>query len=198
MEKIEKRPEKISFKKAWIDFFVGFVDFKGRSTRLGFWWVQSIVFFIFLLIGNVFSNQISNQLTGIVYKNSGAMSPREYGWMIFSFFLYVVLDLTIIIGLSISSLSLTVRRLRDIGIRGRGQLVIFILLYFLNLALYSKVYMVVVENGKDFLATYLSQIFSAIEIIILSVLPTGIFATNKKSGVLAFFFEKKGYFKEDL
>lgn len=31
---------KVTFVQAWKDFWAGYFDFKGISTRAGFWWVH--------------------------------------------------------------------------------------------------------------------------------------------------------------
>lgn len=50
MVKIEEKG-KVTFGQAFKDYFRGYVDFKGRTTRAGYWWmtlVLSILALIFL------------------------------------------------------------------------------------------------------------------------------------------------------
>ena len=37
---------KVTFGQAWKDFWKGYVDFKGISTRAGFWWAMLDYFII--------------------------------------------------------------------------------------------------------------------------------------------------------
>ena len=51
MVKIEEKG-KVTFGQAFKDYFRGYVDFKGRTTRAGYWWmtlVLSILALIFIL-----------------------------------------------------------------------------------------------------------------------------------------------------
>lgn len=36
MEKINEVPGQVSFGRAFNDFFIGYIDFKGRTTRAGY------------------------------------------------------------------------------------------------------------------------------------------------------------------
>ena len=52
MVKIEEKG-KVTFGQAFKDYFRGYVDFKGRTTRAGYWWmtlVLSILALIFYIV----------------------------------------------------------------------------------------------------------------------------------------------------
>ncbi|MHC5811788.1 DUF805 domain-containing protein, partial [Lactococcus lactis] len=46
MEKINEVPGQVSFGRALKDFFIGYIDFKGRMTRTGYWWMTLILMII--------------------------------------------------------------------------------------------------------------------------------------------------------
>lgn len=41
---ISEQPGKVTFIEAHKDFFKGFLDFKGRTTRAGYWWTVPLQF----------------------------------------------------------------------------------------------------------------------------------------------------------
>ncbi|ALS00929.1 hypothetical protein ATZ33_05965 [Enterococcus silesiacus] len=43
MKKIHQIQGQVTFGKAIGDFFKGYFDFKGRTTRAGYWWVTLIL-----------------------------------------------------------------------------------------------------------------------------------------------------------
>ena len=42
---------KVTFLQAIKDFFRGYVDFKGRTTRAGYWWVSFVLIIIAIVTG---------------------------------------------------------------------------------------------------------------------------------------------------
>lgn len=104
MNKVHEEGKKIGFLQAIKDFFIGFVDFKGRSTRGGYWWLMLASF----LFGIVF--EMILEITDLS-KNTGA------------FGIIVVIMLLV---LTIPLITLQVRRLRDVGYSALG-IVLFLL-----------------------------------------------------------------------
>ena len=56
MREIQEVPGKVTIKTAFRDYFKGYFDFMGRSTRAGYWWVMGIIILIlyiplFILLG---------------------------------------------------------------------------------------------------------------------------------------------------
>lgn len=45
---------KITFKQAWVDFWKGYVDFGGRSTRAGYWWIQLLIYLLIVCFASCF------------------------------------------------------------------------------------------------------------------------------------------------
>ena len=64
MEKINEVPGQVSFGRALKDFFIGYIDFKGRTTRAGYWWMTLIL----MIISFVPSSKILDRFSSL-YKN---------------------------------------------------------------------------------------------------------------------------------
>ena len=96
--------------QAYKNFFKGFLDFTGRSTRSDFWWVW--------LMNDVFCIPLYIIYFQMALKDAGGTDPI-LGVAIIS--IYMILAIV----LFIPSLAVKVRRLRDAGIHWA-----FIFLYF--------------------------------------------------------------------
>lgn len=105
--KIQEKAGNVSFVQAFKDFFKGYADFKGHSTRGGFWWVQLQAFLFGIAFGiilGVASACASDTLVGAI-------------GLIFSLALIAII---------IPSIALAFRRLRDVGFSTAGILTILI------------------------------------------------------------------------
>lgn len=200
MGKIEERG-KVSLKTAWLDFFKGYFDFKGRSTRAGYWWVQlflvilSIIFIAFL-IWPFFSALLT-------VSGNGELTAPDTEEMLKKLFLKALVPLVVgvivALALLIPSLALTVRRNRDVGLRGRGQLVLWILYIILNNATATNIATSFQGGAADLTASINpAQGIWTLCLFILSVLPTGVLATRSENPILAFFFKNKSFYEDKL
>lgn len=102
---------KVSFVQAVKDFYRGYFDFRGRSTRRGYWWVA---------IGIIAMTTFSYQENGYGYGYQPSINP-------FVVFISVVFVLSLIIPM----MSLLVRRLRDTGIKSKAILALYVIYYAL-------------------------------------------------------------------
>ncbi|MGM0238065.1 DUF805 domain-containing protein [Enterococcus sp. AZ103] len=188
---------KVSFSQAFSDFFKGYADFRGRSTRRGYWFAMLGVLVVYLI------------LTIITVVSS---SNREYyespinGFMLF---IILVFSLAIII----PSIALSVRRLRDTGLKSKAILVLYIVYYALSytwgMNLYSSVLNSVSSMASVYggysdvtpslaslnfsgspIITFLTMLLS-IFITISAFLPTDIFTTSSKNSILTAIFTEK-------
>ncbi|MCB5956082.1 DUF805 domain-containing protein [Enterococcus sp. CWB-B31] len=180
MGKINQKPGEVSFVQAIKDFFLGYVDFKGRTTRAGYWWVTLILslggfVMAFAMLGKIFSLVFS------LIDDYGYYSESEIAAALTDsigvFILFGVISLALIL----PTLALSVRRYRDAGVTGRGVLTFYIINFVGN---------IINLNGSS---AFLTLIVSAISIFffILSILPTDSLVTTSNSDAMQFFFRKK-------
>ena len=104
---------KVHFGRALKDYFKGYVEFLGRSTRAGYWWVQLVLVLISLalMIWLIFAVTVTfDDLTKA--PNFGRLGLPILVFVIFVF------------GTLLPSLALRIRRFRDVGLRGRGAAVL--------------------------------------------------------------------------
>lgn len=180
MGKINQKPGQVSFVQAIKDFFLGYVDFKGRTTRAGYWWVTLVLSLSgLLLLITMFSRVLSiafSMMDSYGYYNESDLVASLTD-SIGVFILIGVIGLALIL----PSLANSVRRYRDAGFRGRGVLTF----YAINFAANS-----INLSGRS---TFLTLVVSAISIFffVLTVLPTDSLVTTSNSGAMQFFFRKK-------
>lgn len=112
MREIQEVPGKVTIKTAFRDYFKGYFDFMGRSTRAGYWWVMGIIILIlyiplFILLGQLLITK--GHVVGI--------NP----WI------YLGIFAIIAVGIFIPTLALSIRRYRDAGLNGRGAVTLWVL-----------------------------------------------------------------------
>ncbi|AUX12388.1 DUF805 domain-containing protein [Latilactobacillus sakei] len=112
MREIQEVPGKVTIKTAFRDYFKGYFDFMGRSTRASYWWVMGIIIVIlyiplFILLGQLLITK--GQVAGI--------NP----WI------YLGIFAIIAVGIFIPTLALSIRRYRDAGLNGRGAVTLWVL-----------------------------------------------------------------------
>ncbi|WP_436635170.1 DUF805 domain-containing protein [Latilactobacillus sakei] len=112
MREIQEVPGKVTIKTAFRDYFKGYFDFMGRSTRAGYWWVMGIIILIlyiplFILLGQLL----------ITKGHVAGINP----WI------YLGIFAIIAVGIFIPTLALSIRRYRDAGLNGRGAVTLWVL-----------------------------------------------------------------------
>ncbi|MBV7392089.1 MULTISPECIES: DUF805 domain-containing protein [Enterococcus] len=188
---------KVSFPQAMSDFFKGYADFRGRSTRRGYWFAMLGILVIYVIL---------TIITGISSSNREYYESPINGFMLF---IIVLFTLAIII----PSIALSVRRLRDTGLKSKTILVLFIVYYALSytwgMNLYSTVLNSVTSMASAYssysdvttplttlnlsgspLLTFFTMLLS-IFITISAFLPSDMFATTSKNSVLTSIFSEK-------
>ena len=176
MARIEQRPGKVSFGQAMKDFFKGYVDFKGRTTRAGYWWpvlvygivhTVFIVYFIMKIIGTSALVAIDNEadVLALLMSMGGVM----------------ILYLVFVLATILPFLSLTVRRNRDTGITGKGSAVLLIANFILGRVNVAQ------ENSLLNIISFVLVIF----LFVITIMPTNAWLTEKTSGLQAFFLRHK-------
>lgn len=142
---------KVTLGQAWKDFWVGYFDFKGTSTRAGFWWGM-LEYFLISLVWNIIRSNIQ--------------SYNEHVW------LSIGLDKTIIFITEILNLILFIpyiavitRRLRDVGVKN----ILITIMLVIYLALLFGARFATLSISANFACC---EIILAIIFIILCCLPT--------------------------
>lgn len=187
MKKIHQIQGQVTFGKALGDFFKGYFDFMGRTTRAGYWWVTFIlillaIFGIVLLPVVVFS-------TAQLHKNALGSS-----------LIYLIIALLIFLALVVPSAALAVRRYRDAGLRGRGFLVLWIVSaassYTTAVQTFSNMpefggnsYIRPISSGSS-IFTFLSYAIGLL-FFVMTVLPTDALTTTSKNEFVRFFLRSK-------
>ncbi|MEJ1299560.1 DUF805 domain-containing protein [Latilactobacillus sakei] len=106
MREIQEVPGKVTIKTAFRDYFKGYFDFMGRSTRPGYWWVMGIIILIlyiplFILLGQLL----------ITKGHVAGINP----WI------YLGIFAIIAVGIFIPTLALSIRRYRDARFKRSGR-----------------------------------------------------------------------------
>lgn len=200
MARINQKAGEVSFGRAIKDFFSGYVDFKGRTTRAGYWWVHlvGIILVIGLYIG--FIVKLVQDISSSMISGGGEAAATHY----FLSYIWIFIVIALIgLALLLPSIALQVRRYRDAGLRGRGTLVLWVLTYA---CAYTQIYsqfntlaalndlntnnqLVVHTSGGTFLI-FISIILSLF-FFITSVLPSDSLTIQNSNPILRFFFRTK-------
>lgn len=195
MKKIEQQG-KVSFVQAVKDFYQGYFDFSGTTTRAGYWWVILAIAIIYFVLGILTSFTMSTGYYG---------EPTPNGFMIL---LFVLFSLSLVV----PALALSVRRFRDTGLKSKTILVVYILYYALYGTLMVTVYASLLNSISSMFSAYyngmsdsvspmnttlnLSPTFTflygvvALFMFLCLVLPTKMFATKSNHPVLLSIFKK--------
>lgn len=188
MAKIEQKG-KVSFGQALKDYFRGYVDFKGRTTRAGFWWVNLVLILLVIAFYIAFVAKFISSINSVIYgePSFGGLIPLVAFAVIFWLALFL------------PSLALSIRRYRDAGMTGWGILVF----YLFSIACgYTQFYSVfssinfdaygntVSSSGGSPFFFFLSMVISLF-FFLLSVFPSDMLTTKSTNSFMLFFFRKK-------
>ena len=107
---------KVGIKQAFKDYWKGYFDFKGISTRAGYWWMTLINLIIMLLLTAIFA--------GVIYVMFTTNDNNFPNWPMF-----VSIGAIVIFGLAtiIPSIALSVRRYRDAGLNNMTIIISYVL-----------------------------------------------------------------------
>lgn len=154
---------KVTFGQAWKDFWIGYVDFKGTSTRAGFWW-GALNYFIIYFIWNIVNVIVDSYNQNILFSIGLDKTMTV---------ITVAIHLIIIIPF----LSVLSRRLRDIGLKEKVIVTLIVLYVALMITLLVSLLLssVVIVRIVTFIEIILIIIFA-----ILGCMPTGKFSNSSK------------------
>lgn len=174
MAKIEQKG-KVSFKQAIKDFFIGYFDFKGRTTRAGYWWIALPFTLLTIILG------IGLFFSAFAYSSVDAL---KWWLILFLFFIFIFIFITII-----PSITLIIRRNRDVGLTGWGSLCLYLVL-FMSQGTYSYNFDYVTEeitSRINILLTFLAFTINVF-MFLLTIFPTDMLTTKSENKILRFFF----------
>lgn len=199
---IEEKAGQVSFGRAFKDYFRGYVEFLGRTTRAGYWWVQLILFLVwFALFGWLIATIIA------AFMNNVA-SPH---WTLL--IAPIVIIVIVALALFLPNLALKVRRYRDVGLRGRGAAVLLGVQYLLSVTInigqstqtvhqiealrnLNTTVATTVPSGFGWLTTLVSLAFGLF-FFVLTVLPSDTMNTSSQNQFVRFFLREKVAAKQD-
>lgn len=141
---------KVTFGQAWKDFWTGYFDFKGTSTRAGFWWGM-LDYFIIAFVWNIIKSIVNSYNMHVLYSIG-----LDKTIMFITGIIYLVLF--------IPMLSVLARRFRDAGLK---ESIIFTLIV-------SYIVLLLVALIVPF-ATFIGIVLIII-FAILGCMPTGQFS----------------------
>ncbi len=178
MAKIEEKG-KVTFKEAIKDFFRGYVDFKGRTTRAGYWWATFLLTIVTLTTGII---AFSSIFVTIFKNKSSQISFRDID-------ISLLIPLLIFMLISIiPSIAMNVRRYRDVGLTGWGMFCLWII-YFLfsqaNIGFDPITKQFVSETNSIF--TFITTAIN-IFLVLLTIFPTDMLTVSSKNRILLFSF----------
>jgi len=196
MKKISEQG-KVSFSQAFSDFFKGYADFRGRSTRRGYWFALLGITIIYIILA--------------IITGASSTNREYYESPINGFMLFVIIVFTVAI--IVPSVALSVRRLRDTGLRSKAILALYIVYYALSYTMAMNLYSTVLNSVSSIAAasygsldaaaplsnlnfsgsaliTFFTMLLSLF-IIVSAFLPTGMFTTRSKNPILTSIFTEK-------
>ena len=181
--------------QAFINFWKGYVNFTGRSTRAEFWWMQlwsTIIFFVWLIlfvIALVSDASVVNKLDNITGKFDADSTLSFIGSLFSAPFTIIIVMIGVLLALAIivPNIALTIRRYRDAGTVTWVAWVVWALSLFSGS---ERIY----SDGSFKIVLMIGGIFSLIGFI-LSVLPSD---TLTGTGFIGRPKDQKLVFKEDF
>lgn len=127
---------RITFGQAVRDFFKGYVDFRGVSTRAGYWWIQLLIWIIELI---VIMGMTTTLVTHFPFESSlfvndffghstVDMITSNLGFTSYAFTAWLVVGTIAFLALIIPAVAVSVRRMRDAGLSSAG-IIVFVMVY---------------------------------------------------------------------
>lgn len=159
----------VSFVQAVKDFFNGYIDFKGKSTRAGYWWMILAVWLVELLFAFGLLSALEFIPTSVSQLPAALAS-------IFMTLLVVVWFVCLI-----PLVSLFVRRMRDVGLTSQGMVILIMVYLAADWTLFAH---------RSALLTFVT-IFLLLGSFILTLLPSNQLTTTSRHRLLLFFFRPK-------
>ncbi|MSD83462.1 DUF805 domain-containing protein [Lactobacillus curvatus] len=165
MHEIHETPGQVTFKTAWRDYFKGYFDFMGRTTRTGYWWAMLMLIIVWFM---PFLALLFAQAAKVQLKTSSALGLSIIVIGLLGVFTFM------------PTLALSVRRYRDAGLNGRGAVVLWLLNGFASRF----------TSGSQGRAWTLISALIGLTLFIITLLKTDTLTTNSDNPLVAFFLRK--------
>ena len=177
---INQREKHVTFGTAFGDYFRGFVDFTGYSTRAGHWFPFGTIYGAVILIFIIFFGSLFSSIVGIGSRasNSYYYASRSAGLDLLNTasnaFVFLIIFCVILFVLAIPTTASFARRLRDVGFAVWGIVLTIVLFYILNI----------------FTIYILTLLYDICFIFVLMSLPTNCLETDKNDDFSKFLFRQ--------
>ena len=177
---INQREKHVTFGTAFGDYFRGFVDFTGCSTRAGHWFPFGTIYGAVILIFIIFFGSLFSSIVGIGSRasNSYYYASRSAGLDLLNTasnaFVFLIIFCVILFVLAIPTTASFARRLRDVGFAAWGIVLTIVLFYILNI----------------FTIYILTLLYDICFIFVLMSLPTNCLETDKNDDFSKFLFRQ--------
>ena len=136
---INQREKQVTYGSAFSDYFRGFVDFTGYSTRAGHWFPFGTIYGAVILIFIIFFGSVLSSIIGIGNRASSSYyyTTRSAGYDLLSTasnaLIFLVIFYIILFILAIPTTASFARRLRDVGFAAWGIVLAVVIFYLLNI-----------------------------------------------------------------
>ena len=177
---INQREKHVTFGTAFGDYFRGFVDFTGYSTRAGHWFPFGTIYGAVILIFIIFFGSLFSSIVGIGSRasNSYYYASKSAGLDLLNTasnaFVFLIIFCVILFVLAIPTTASFARRLRDVGFAVWGIVLTIVLFYILNI----------------FTIYILTLLYDICFIFVLMSLPTNCLETDKNDDFSKFLFRQ--------
>ena len=177
---INQREKQVTYGSAFSDYFRGFVDFTGYSTRAGHWFPFGTIYGAVILIFIIFFGSVLSSIIGIGNRASSSYyyTTRSAGYDLLSTasnaLIFLVIFYIILFILAIPTTASFARRLRDVGFAAWGIVLAVVIFYLLNI---FSIYIV-------------TPLYDICFIFVLMSLPSNCLETDKNDDFSKFLFRQ--------
>ena len=177
---INQREKQVTYGSAFSDYFRGFVDFTGYSTRAGHWFPFGTIYGAAILIFIIFFGSVLSSIIGIGNRASSSYyyTTRSAGYDLLSTasnaLIFLVIFYIILFILAIPTTASFARRLRDVGFAAWGIVLAIVIFYLLNI---FSIYIV-------------TPLYDICFIFVLMSLPSNCLETDKNDDFSKFLFRQ--------
>lgn len=124
---VQEKVGQVTFLQAIKDFFKGFIDFKGRTTRAGYWWIA-----VFGMVADMFYQSVLLQMVGIALLSQFSFAILLKAFVNTGCIIYVLFLLP--------RMAMTIRRWRDAGLKPWAGILTYVVVKVICMLILSSSY----------------------------------------------------------